>query len=419
MIALVSIAGCSTLEFAHRETQKLQYAYVTNSLSDTVSAYSIDASSGVMIPVPGSPFVAGNNPNTVAVNPAGTFAYVANGGASVQNGPGTVSAYRVDAATGALIPIPGSPFAAGRYPSSVVVHPAGTFVYVTNVDDNTVSAYRIHAATGALTPIPGSPFAGTPTIPVSPFAGAPVARYAPEPSCITINPAGTFAYVANFGSNSVSAYRINPGTGALTTLPDSPFAAGGNPVTVAIHPAGTFAYVAVLGGRAVLAYRINALTGTLTPVPGHAAYVNTSPSSITVNPAGTFAYVTSSGAGSGMPPNLNVIRIDSSTGALDDLGAFGYQTGFDATFVAVNPAGTFVYVANEGLPDLSGRWNGGGISVYRVNAPYGTLDEIPGSPFATGAYPSSIAVAISSMVRLRIHHGEPRRPLRRFGGHRG
>jgi len=414
------MTACSTLEFAHKETQRLQYAYVTNARSDTVSAYSIDASSGAMAPVPGSPFAAGNNPNTVAVNPAGTFAYVANGGASVLNGPGTVSAYRVDAATGALTPVPGSPFAAGRYPSSIAVNPAGTFVYVTNGDDNTISAYRIHASTGALTPIPGSPFAGTLSISFSPFVGAPVAKYAPEPSCITINPAGTFAYVANFGGDSVSAYRITPATGALTMLPDSPFAAKVHPETVAINPAGTFAYVVGVDGRgAILAYRMNALTGTLTPVLGHAAYVNTSPSSITVNPTGTFAYVTSSGAGSGMPPNLNVIRIDASTGALDDLGAFGYQTGHDATFVAVNPAGTFVYVANEGLRDVSGRWNGGGISVYHVNATYGTLDEIRGSPFATGAYPSSIAMATSSRAKLRIHHGEPRRPLRRFGGHRG
>jgi len=416
------MTGCSTLEFAHRETLKLQYAYVTNARSDTVSAYSIDASSGAMTPVPGSPFAAENQPNTVAVNPAGTFAYVANGGASVKNGPGTVSAYRVDAATGALTPIPGSPFAAGRYPSSIAVHPAGTFVYVTNGYDNTISAYSIHAATGALTPIPGSPFAGTPSIPFSPFVGAPVAKYAPYPSCITVNPAGTFAYVANFGGDSVSAYRINPATGALTMLPDSPFAAKVHPATVAINPAGTFAYVVgsgAAGDQSILTYRMNARTGTLTPLTGHVVHLDPPPSSITVNPTGTFAYVTSSGSGSGVPPNLHVIPVDASTGALADLQALGYQTGHDATFVAVNPAGPFVYVVNDGSPDTSQRWHGGGISVYRVNAHDGTLDEIPGSPFATGADPTSITVAISSMVKLRIHHGEPRRPLRRFGGHRG
>jgi len=355
---------------------KPQYAYVTNERADTVSAYSIDVSSGAMTPVPGSPFVAGNMPNTVAVNPAGTFAYVANGGASVKDGPGTVSAYRVDAATGALSPIPGSPFAAGKYPSSVAIHPAGTFVYVTNVYDSTVSAYRINAATGALTPIPGSP-----------FAGPPVARNAPEPSCITVNPAGTFAYVANFGSNSISAYRINPATGALTTIPGSPFATGDGPATVAIHPAGTFAYVADLGDRAVLTYRINAITGTLTPVTGRPVYIDHGPSSVTVNPTGTSAYVTSE-----TNHNVDVFSINPSTGALDDLSKLHYATEFDPSFVAVNPTDTFVYVTNAGFPNVGGSWNSGSVSVYRINAAYGTLDEIPGSPFAAGADPTSITV---------------------------
>jgi hypothetical protein len=45
------------------------------------------------------------------------FVYVANGG-----GSNDVSAYRVDE-NGALIPVPGSPFAAGAQPSSVTASP--------------------------------------------------------------------------------------------------------------------------------------------------------------------------------------------------------------------------------------------------------------------------------------------------------
>jgi hypothetical protein len=41
-----------------------------------------------------------------------------------------------------------------------------------------------------------------------------------------------FAYVANFGSDDVSAYRIDAGTGALTPVTASPFAAGLNPASV-------------------------------------------------------------------------------------------------------------------------------------------------------------------------------------------
>ena len=81
------------------------------------------------------------------------FVYVANGG----NGTGSVSAYSISP-NGALMPIPGSPFAAGTGPNDVAVDPTAKFAYVVNMGSNSVSAYSI-SSNGALTPIPGSPFA--------------------------------------------------------------------------------------------------------------------------------------------------------------------------------------------------------------------------------------------------------------------
>src|SRR5690348_15242045 len=52
-----------------------------------------------------------------------------------------------------------------------------------------------------------------------------------------------FAYVANKGSNNVSAFTIDPRTGALTAV-GSPAAAGTSPLSVAVDPTGKFAYVA-------------------------------------------------------------------------------------------------------------------------------------------------------------------------------
>ncbi len=54
----------------------VQFAYV---ISDSgVSAYTIDATSGALKPVAGSPFAAGSGPISIAVDPTGKFAYVAN-----------------------------------------------------------------------------------------------------------------------------------------------------------------------------------------------------------------------------------------------------------------------------------------------------------------------------------------------------
>jgi 6-phosphogluconolactonase (cycloisomerase 2 family) len=87
---------------------------VANYGDGTFSAYTINASSGALTPVSGSPFTAGVQPESVTVDLTGKFAYVANQG-------GTVSAYSIDASSGALSAISGSPFPAGTTPFSIVV----------------------------------------------------------------------------------------------------------------------------------------------------------------------------------------------------------------------------------------------------------------------------------------------------------
>jgi DNA-binding beta-propeller fold protein YncE len=182
--------------------------------SGDVSAFVVNATTGALTPVSGSPFAAGEAAFGVAVHPSSRFAYVANQGL---NG-GTVSAYAVNATTGALTPVPGSPFAADFGSISVALSPNGRFAYVANGAADNVSAYTIDTTTGALTPVPGSPFAT-----------------GPIPFSVDVSPDGRFAYVANESdppAGSVSAYTIDATTGALIPVPDSPFAAGRSPTSV-------------------------------------------------------------------------------------------------------------------------------------------------------------------------------------------
>ncbi len=50
-----------------------------------------------------------------------------------------VSGYTFDSTSGALAPIPGSPFATGSHPYFLAVDPSGRFVYVTNYLSNSIS----------------------------------------------------------------------------------------------------------------------------------------------------------------------------------------------------------------------------------------------------------------------------------------
>jgi 6-phosphogluconolactonase (cycloisomerase 2 family) len=199
-----------------------QFAYVVNYCDSscargTVSAYTINSSTGVLTAVAGSPFAAGNGPRSVTVDPSGQFAYVANSEAN------TVSAYTINSSTGALSAVAGSPFAAGGFPLSATVDASGRFAYVAN-DGDTVSAYTINSSTGALSAVSGSPFA----------AGT-------FPDSVAVDPSGRFVYVANECNSSadcsagtVSAYTIDSSTGALSAVDGSPFAAGSGPYSVAI-----------------------------------------------------------------------------------------------------------------------------------------------------------------------------------------
>src|ERR1700733_3629231 len=156
---------------------------------------------------------------TCTTNPP-RFVYVANRGSN------NVSAYIVDAASGTLAPIAGSPFAVGTLPVAVAVDPTGTYTYVANQTDATISAFTIDRTSGALTAVRGSPF---PT--------------GPAPTSVAIDPSSSFVYVTNGNSGTVSAYSINAG-GALTALTGSPYAAGTSPSSVAVDPLDHYVYVA-------------------------------------------------------------------------------------------------------------------------------------------------------------------------------
>jgi uncharacterized repeat protein (TIGR01451 family) len=93
------------------------FAYVANAVSNDVAGYTINVTTGALTAIPGSTFPAGCGPASVAVDPTGKFAYVANSGhwynsSCVDNGS-DVSGYTINATTGALTTIPGSPFLAG------------------------------------------------------------------------------------------------------------------------------------------------------------------------------------------------------------------------------------------------------------------------------------------------------------------
>jgi 6-phosphogluconolactonase len=264
-----------------------RFAYVANRDSNTVSAYTVDAATGALSLMAGPTVATENNPVFVTVDPTGRFAYVAN------RGSGTVSTYTIDATTGVLSPGPTVP--AGNSPFFVTVDPTGRFVYVANASSHTVSAYSIDAATGALSPM------AVPTVPTG-----------MTPNSVTVDPTGRFAYLVNFNSNTVSAYTIDAATGALSPVAGPTVLTETTPLAIAVDPTGRFAYVANWGSDTVSAYTIDATTGALSPGPtGATVPRGSSPYFVTVDPTGRFVYVANVGS-----RTVSAYTIDAATGAL-------------------------------------------------------------------------------------------------------
>jgi 6-phosphogluconolactonase (cycloisomerase 2 family) len=139
-----------------------------------------------------------------------------------------VLAFSIDAATGSLAPVAGSPFSGGVDAFQAVISPSGRFLYVAHcgvepygpAEGSNVSAYAINPDSGALTPLPGSPFA----------AGSCAAFLA-------FSASGAILHALNTTSNDITTFSVNKGTGDLTRVGE-PVAVGEQPQAIAVDPSG-------------------------------------------------------------------------------------------------------------------------------------------------------------------------------------
>ncbi|MHB8773143.1 MAG: CFI-box-CTERM domain-containing protein [Syntrophales bacterium] len=226
------------------------FTYVTNFGSDNVSVIRTYSD-----PVTTPPTLAfekvrdirvGRQPYGIAVDPAGTFAYVTN------YEDNTVA--KIDLGANAVT----QTITVGSKPIGIVVTPDGSKVYVVNNSSGTVSV--INTATDRVT--------GTITVGSNPFAAA-------------VNPAGTSVYVTNSGVNSLSI--IETAGDSATTKTDFRL---GTPMGVAVNPAGTQVYITNYGTGTLTAF--DAVNNTFSS-PNIAVAAN--PIGVSASVDGAFIYV--------------------------------------------------------------------------------------------------------------------------------
>ena len=291
------------------------FLYAVDAGTDDVAAFSI-ATDGTLTFIANYP-TGGTSPGSITIDATGTYLYVLNTGTlpDTPNGvTGGITGFTIGS-SGALTAIAGStqPLSTASYanPSEVAFAPNGSYLMVTEKISGTlpgtIDIYPVSAGvagppvssapTGAIpfgfafTPsgtavvsnavsIPGigqgtaTSYTATPEG-VLTVVTASVADNQAQPCWVALNPAGTFAYVTNTLSGSVSAYSISS-TGALALLPPPSGASAtalisdsSVPIDDIVTPDGAYLYVVQSNGGAapgqIVGFSIGS-TGALTPV---------------------------------------------------------------------------------------------------------------------------------------------------------
>jgi 6-phosphogluconolactonase len=319
-----------------------------------ISTYTVDSCTGALTPSAPATVATGSDPEDMAVDPSGRFAYAANLVSNASD-EATISMYTINPTTGTLTPTNPPTVPTGFFPQGIAIDPLGRFVYTANSDDNTVSMFTINKSTGVLTP----------TTPPAVAAGW-------SPDGLRVDPSGRFVYVTNQDDDTVSMYTIDQTTGVLTPTSPATVPTGFSPFEITVDPAGKFAYVPnTYDTRNIVSeYTIDSSSGVLTPT--ETATAGNQPTFVAIDPSSKFAFVVNR-----YDQTISEYRIDSSTGALTPNGT----TGAGAAWwrAAVDPSGKFVYATGAS----------GGIAILNLSSD-GTLTSAGSVSTPSAAYAISV-----------------------------
>ena len=287
------------------------FLYVANNADDNIYEFSVNQTNGTLTPL-GTPSInngGGSGPDEIAVNPAGTFLFVTG------INDGTVTTYATNSGTGQLtkktkVTGLGGPF-------GIAVNSAGTIVYVAEHTAGLVDSYSVDS-NGVLTKTGSVANLGTP---------------GGSPGFIAIDPAGTFIYVTDLNAGVLSIIQTSPSFAAAPTVPSN--TTGNMPIGIGYSTIGTnnFIFTANQGSSSLWSFLTTAPGNVSQPVEFGNGNLN-APTGLVVDPQNAFLYTTNQNAGtvsqfslsptcSPAPSPCFVSNVATENPAKSNSGAFG------------------------------------------------------------------------------------------------
>jgi 6-phosphogluconolactonase len=286
---------------AFDRSRRFLYA-VHGDLTD-ISAFRIDPGTGNLTHL-NSVSTFGKNPVHLTVDPTNRWVVVANHLSSTL----VVLARNPDGSLGALADEAKLSGRLGPHrveqpfskPHQVEYDRSGRFLIVPDKGVDQVFTFTLDGASGKLTQVD---------------AGTPRARDGSGPRHVAFHPTNAFAYVIGELDSTVTAYRFDPSTGKLTpfqlvsTLPDT-FVADSRASEIALSHDGSRLYASNRGHDSVVTFAVDPATGRLTP-RGWTDARGKTPRFFALDPAGRFLYVADEDSDRIVP-----FRADGPDGAL-------------------------------------------------------------------------------------------------------
>jgi 6-phosphogluconolactonase len=188
------------------------------------------------------------HPHWCGFSPDGRFAFVPDLGMD------GVVIYRVEETPPALTRHGFAASVPGGGPRHMRFSTDGNFIYLLNELSLSLTTFAYDAATGAMEQLTTTPALDEAVKAREDFNSA---------AEILVHPTGRFVYSSNRGHDSVTAYRADPTTGALTVIEVEPIR-GAWPRNINLDPSGQWLLAAGAHSDTVSVHRINPDTGELT-----------------------------------------------------------------------------------------------------------------------------------------------------------
>ena len=183
-------------------------------------------------------------------------------------------------------------------------------------------------------------------VPGSPFAASVQAELWSPTFAVDPENQMLFSLGSDAGKGQLSVFLIDPDTGTLSTASGSPFNCSCIVRSISVAPQGRFVYVAAVD-KGIFAWRIDRAHRTLVPVRGSPFGESTHPyQGATVDNAGKFLYTAEYTHG------IETFAIDQNTGALELVNGPFYIPHNAPLSITMHPSGNYAYIQGD-ANDLS------------------------------------------------------------------